>query len=96
MARRFGGPADLATTGPFRRLSPGALADLVLLDLRPPIDEGDAAGTEFRVLSAPVAWTIVGGKVLVREGRLLTADPEQASHRLRLHARRICTTMGIA
>ncbi len=92
-ASMFGGRA--ADTG-YRRLSPGALADLALLDHRPTVDTGDAAGAELQILSAPVAWTIVGGQVVVREGRLLTADEDQEGRRLREHSRRICTAMGIA
>ncbi len=54
-------------------VAPGALADLVLLDLVPA--EGlppEETLTEAAV--APVAWTVVQGRVVVREGQLLGSD----------------------
>jgi 5-methylthioadenosine/S-adenosylhomocysteine deaminase len=54
-------------------VAPGALADLVLLDLIP--GEGvppDETLTEAAV--APASWTVVQGRVVVREGQLLGSD----------------------
>ncbi|MFN7133613.1 MAG: hypothetical protein ACK4N5_16165, partial [Myxococcales bacterium] len=85
-----------AVSGEYRRLSPGNLADLALLDLRPLLDETEHAGFELQLLAAPVAWTFVGGQVIVREGELLTADEEQAWSRARAHSRRIREAMGAA
>jgi len=58
---------------PARRVEAGALADLVLLDLVPGADAWtvDLAAEASR---APVAWTVVEGRVAVREGQLLGVD----------------------
>jgi len=60
----------------FRRpagwLAPGSLADLVLVDLLP--DRDDAAEVLAASMRAPVAWTVVNGRVVVREGQLLGTE----------------------
>jgi 5-methylthioadenosine/S-adenosylhomocysteine deaminase len=70
------GPAGLLETlfgRPSGVVASGALADLVLLDLVPaeglPPDE-----TLAEAAVAPVAWTVVQGRVVVREGQLLGSD----------------------
>jgi cytosine/adenosine deaminase-related metal-dependent hydrolase len=72
----LGGPEGLLKQifgVPGAAVGAGALADLVLLDLVP--SEGD---TLHEVLSqaavAPAAWTVVHGRVVVREGQLLGSD----------------------
>jgi len=61
----FGCPSGVVTAG--------ALADVVLLDLVPadgvPLDE-----TLVEAAVAPAAWTVVHGRVVVREGQLLGSD----------------------
>ncbi|WP_242342100.1 amidohydrolase family protein [Anaeromyxobacter terrae] len=58
------------------RLEVGALADLVVLDWRPPVPLPDLPGGDLALLwaGAPAAWVIVDGDVRLREGRLLGAD----------------------
>jgi cytosine/adenosine deaminase-related metal-dependent hydrolase len=58
---------------PVAEIAPGALADLVVLDQVP----GEGASLEsalHRSVEAPVSWTVVHGRVVVREGQLLGAD----------------------
>jgi cytosine/adenosine deaminase-related metal-dependent hydrolase len=69
----FDGPARLlgSTFGSkFGAVAAGYTADLAILDA---IEPGDAASAE-RLALAPVAWTIVAGRVVVREGQLLGSD----------------------
>jgi cytosine/adenosine deaminase-related metal-dependent hydrolase len=56
-------------------VEPGNQADLVVYDLLP-FAEGPAGPGGFILEAArsPVAWTIVAGRVVVREGRLLADD----------------------
>jgi 5-methylthioadenosine/S-adenosylhomocysteine deaminase len=55
------------------RVAPGALADLALLDTLP---EGEGWTVELaaEAARAPVAYTVVAGRVALREGQLLGAD----------------------
>jgi cytosine/adenosine deaminase-related metal-dependent hydrolase len=59
-------------------LAPGMCADLALFDLRGPGFAGGAVHDPVASLllcaSAQAAWTIVNGRVVVREGRLATLD----------------------
>ena len=71
-----GGAADLVGGlfgHPLGEIVAGSLADLVLLDQVP-----DGAGTPesmlHRSMEVPVAWTVVHGRVVVRDGQLLGAD----------------------
>lgn len=54
----------------------GSLADLVVHDFVPAGVglEGRVAHVLYALSRAPVAWTIVDGRVVVREGKLLVAD----------------------
>ena len=54
---------------PAGRIGPGAVADLVLVDLFP--DKDDPIEVLAASMRAPVAWTVVNGRVVVREGQLL-------------------------
>ena len=57
---------------PAGRITPGAMADLVLVDLLPQTDDPiDVLAASMR---APVAWTVVNGRVVVREGQLLGSE----------------------
>ncbi len=74
-----GSPAELCSMlfgHPSGSVEEGSLADLVVLDHVPA--KSDAMGTPQNVLLqlalAPVSWTIVGGRVVVREGQLLAHD----------------------
>jgi 5-methylthioadenosine/S-adenosylhomocysteine deaminase len=58
---------------PAGRVTPGALADLVLLDTLP-VEEGLSVQAAAEMSRAPVAWTVVEGRVVVRDGQLLGAD----------------------
>lgn len=67
-ARLYGAPVAL--------LEEGALADLALHDLIFPVETGRPPITNPLMLlpDVRVAWTIVNGRVVVREGQLLGAD----------------------
>ncbi len=82
------GAAKLATSvfgEPVGALEPGALADIVVLDWRPPVPmpnlpEGDLA---MFWAGAPAAWAIVDGEVRLREGRALGFDEAEIAARAR-------------
>jgi cytosine/adenosine deaminase-related metal-dependent hydrolase len=69
----------------------GALADLVVLDWRPPLPLPEVPEGDLALLwaGAPAAWVIVDGKVRLREGRLLGADEAEISARAREAAARV-------
>lgn len=73
-----GGPAELCTMvfgEPSGTVEPGALADLVVFDSVPAQESGNFTPHLLMQLSQmPVGWTIVNGRVVVREGQLLGAD----------------------
>ncbi len=75
----IGGPAELCSMLyglPSGTVEEGSIADLVLYDLVPP-EHGSgevAASLMMRLGQAPVAWTVVAGRVVVREGQLLGQD----------------------
>jgi cytosine/adenosine deaminase-related metal-dependent hydrolase len=57
---------------PAGRIIPGAMADLVLVDLFP--DREDPIEVLAASMRAPVSWTVVNGRVVVREGQLLGSE----------------------
>jgi len=62
------------------QLAPGLCADLALFDLRTLSFAGgavhDPVGALLLCASAPAAYTVVNGRVVVREGRLATLELE--------------------
>ena len=69
----LGGPAELVRRmfgQPFGEVDVGALADLVLYDWVP----GVVKSSVWSVLRAQVSWSVVGGRVLLREGQVLGVD----------------------
>jgi cytosine/adenosine deaminase-related metal-dependent hydrolase len=91
---------DIATRGGARVLgrddigaiAPGLAADLAAFDLTGPAHAGAAHDpVAALVLCAPVpaAWTVVHGRVVVRDGRLATLDLPVALERHRHHARHL-------
>lgn len=66
-------------------LAPGALADLAVLDWRPPFPLPDVPDGDLAVLwaGAPAAWVVVDGEVRLREGRLLGQDEAEIAARAR-------------
>jgi cytosine/adenosine deaminase-related metal-dependent hydrolase len=79
------GPAELCTMVfglPSGSVEADAIADLVVYDLVPAQEDvgGQAAHLLLLFAQAPVAWTIVGGRVVVREGQLLGHDFLEISH----------------
>lgn len=57
---------------PAGRIVPGAMADLVLVDAFP--RSADPIEVLAATMRAPVAWCVVNGRVVVRDGQLLGAD----------------------
>ena len=74
----FGAPASLCSRifgERFGAIEPGCPADLAVYDLLPAeAGQGPTAELVLRTARAPVAWTIIAGRVVVREGRLLAHD----------------------
>jgi cytosine/adenosine deaminase-related metal-dependent hydrolase len=75
----LGAPAELCSRvfgAPSGSVEPGSLADLVVCDTVPAVEDEQSQGLHLlmQVASAPVAWTLVNGRVVVREGQLLGAD----------------------
>ncbi len=84
--------ASLFWPQPLGQLSPGAYADVILLDYVPytPLTAGNLPWQiMFGVDGSHVTTTIVGGKVLMRDRRLLTLDEETIAARAREIAPRI-------
>ena len=73
-----GGPAELCTMifgAPSGSVEPGSLADLVVYDFIPARETGNFTPHLLMQLSQmSVGWTIVNGRVTVREGQLLGAN----------------------
>lgn len=87
IAQEAGGWAD-----PMGGISPGAWADIVLLDYRPytPLTADNLPWQIiFGVDGAHVNTTIVGGKVLMRDRKLLTLDEERIAAQAREYAPKI-------
>ena len=87
IAREAGGWAE-----PLGELTPGAWADLVLLDYRPytPLTADNLPWQIiFGVDGAHVNTTIVGGQVLMRDRKLLTLDEERIAAQAREYAPKI-------
>jgi cytosine/adenosine deaminase-related metal-dependent hydrolase len=76
---------------PVGALQPGGVADLVVLDWRPAVPLPDLAEGDLALLwaGAPAAWSIVGGQVRLREGRLLGVDEAALAARARQAAARL-------
>jgi len=73
-------------------LAPGLAADLAAFDLTGPAHAGashDPVAALVLCAPGPAAWTIVHGRVVVREGHLVTLDLPVALERHRRHARRL-------
>ncbi len=75
----FSTPAELCSRifqQPFGKVEEGHLADLVVYDLVPSPEGANSLAPHLlmQLGHAPVAWTIVGGRVVVREGRSLSHD----------------------
>ncbi len=79
----LGGPAETLSTlfgKRFGVVDVGASADLVLFDWVPPqLGEEPMADMVYQLFSKPVAWTMVNGRVLMREGVLVAHDTVQLS-----------------
>jgi cytosine/adenosine deaminase-related metal-dependent hydrolase len=88
LGRVFSGGFGTGSSGPGAagRLSVGDQADLVLVDHRPgapQTEESLPAQMALSLSDARVAWTVVGGRVVVREGELLTLDLREAEAKAR-------------
>jgi cytosine/adenosine deaminase-related metal-dependent hydrolase len=72
-------PAELCSMlygAPSGSVEEGSVADLVLYDLVPAKDKGGGIATRLllQLSQASAAWTVVAGRVVVREGQLLGHD----------------------
>lgn len=77
-------------------IDPGAAADLVVLDYRPPtpLEPGNLGGhLLFGLPGAPVRHLIVDGRLVVRDGRVLGVDEERLAARAREVAARVWARM---
>jgi 5-methylthioadenosine/S-adenosylhomocysteine deaminase len=76
---------------PVGTMAPGALADLVVLEWRPPFPMPEASEGSSALLWAgsPAAWAVVDGVVRLREGRLLGGDEAEIAARAREEAARV-------
>lgn len=72
-------------------LAPGALADVVVLDWRPPVPLPELPEGDLAILwaGAPAAWVVVDGEVRLREGRLLGGDEGEIAAQAREAARKL-------
>lgn len=82
------GAARLASSlfgEPLGVLEPGALADVVVLEWRPPVPLPAVPDGDLAMLwaGAPAAWAIVDGQVRLREGRALGVDEAEVAARAR-------------
>jgi cytosine/adenosine deaminase-related metal-dependent hydrolase len=77
----------------FAGLAAGSTADLVILDWRPvaPLPALPLGDLALLWAGAPAAWSIVGGEVRIREGRLLGVDEAEVAARARAAAARLMT-----
>jgi len=75
----------------FGELTPGAVADVVILDWRPAVPPPEVPLGDLALLwaGAPAAWAMVGGEVRLREGRLLGVDEDAVAARARAAAARL-------
>ena len=88
--------ASLYFPKPLGELSPGAYADIILLDYVPttPLDSGNLPWhLIFGMDGGQVSTTIVGGKVLMRDRELLTLDEEAVCARSRELAQKLWARM---
>ena len=77
---------------PVGQLTPGAYADIILLDYRPytPLNAGNLPWhIAFGIDGSHVSTTMVGGRLLMRERQLLTLDEEAIAAKAREVAPRI-------
>lgn len=77
--------------GVFGALREGAVADVVILDWRPPCPMPPASVGELRLAcaGAPAAWAFVSGEVRLREGKVLGVDEAQVAEKAREAAAKI-------
>ena len=82
---------------PVGRIVPGAVADLILVDYRPPTPI-DAANVDQHVIDAfqagMVTTTMVAGKLLMKDRKLMTLDEQQIIGRCRELAPRVWKRMA--
>ena len=82
---------------PLGRISPGAAADLILVDYRPPTPltvENMQEHVIFGFHSGMVTTTIAGGKLLMKDRELLTLDEVEIAARARELAKRVWGRLG--
>jgi len=92
MATRDG--ADALHRGDLGRIQPGATADLCLVDFRRPhlVPRHDTVSLlVYAASAADVSATIVGGRILMRDGRPTTLDPAAVLEEAQRQATRVAS-----
>ncbi len=74
------------------KIAPGLTADLILVDYFPPTPlncENIWGHILFGIADAPVDTTIINGKIVMRDKKILTADEKEAAAKAREFAQRV-------
>jgi cytosine/adenosine deaminase-related metal-dependent hydrolase len=82
---------------PLGVLKPGACADIILVEYRPgtPLTPRNLAEHFYwGITAAPVSIALVGGKIILRDRRLLTVDEEETAAASRSLARSLWRRLG--
>jgi len=90
------GAAALGLDSEIGRITPGAKADLVLLDTRKPHWQPlhrPISTLVFSSLAADVSTVIVDGKILLEKGRVLTVDENEVFNQVRKRADRLVSDL---
>ncbi len=94
----WGGAQAMGLNGQIGRLAPGALADIILVDLRrlhiSPVHSA-ASALVYNANGNDVDTVVVGGQVLVRDGRLTTIDEVGLIADCQRAAEKMCARAGI-
>ncbi len=94
----LGGARALGLETEIGSIEPGKRADLVVLDLSGPHAQPDEADLVSRIVysarASDVRHVVVGGRVVVKDGALKTANIEEIRRAANTHARRLRRAVG--